>query len=106
MSESNQEGYQTLGWIINKSEYGFFLVVADEAIQAEIVYIYKQGAVKVYDYKQHTESYTFQNLESFIASYPETHTFFIANFQLAVQDEQDLERLNFSRDMMAGMKKT
>lgn len=53
MSEYNQEGYQTLGWIINKSEYGIFLVVAEEAIQKEVVEIYRQGMVGIYDYRQH-----------------------------------------------------
>ena len=42
MIESNQEGYQTLGWIINQSEQGLFLVIADEMMQEEIVRIYRQ----------------------------------------------------------------
>ena len=50
MREHDQEGYQTLGWIINKSEQGLYLVVADEDTQKEIVDIYRRGAVKVYDY--------------------------------------------------------
>ena len=37
MPDSNQEGYRTLGWIINKSEQGLFLVIAEEEIQQEIV---------------------------------------------------------------------
>ena len=51
MEESNQEGYQTLGWIINKSEYGLYLVIADETIQKEIVEIYQKGKIGIYDYK-------------------------------------------------------
>ena len=43
MSDSNQEGYRSLGWIINKSEQGLFLVVADEMTQKEIVNIYSEG---------------------------------------------------------------
>lgn len=30
MSESSQEGYQTLGWIINKSDEGLFLVSLEQ----------------------------------------------------------------------------
>ena len=75
MSERNEEGYQTLGWIINKSEDGLFLVVADEPIQQEIV------------------------LQA------DAQTFFIVNFQFAVQSEQDISRLNFSRDMLMGLGK-
>ena len=47
MREHDQEGYQTLGWIINKSEQGLYLVVADEDTQKKIVDIYRRGAVKV-----------------------------------------------------------
>ena len=36
MADSNQEGYQTLGWIVNKSEQGLFLVIVDESMQQEI----------------------------------------------------------------------
>jgi hypothetical protein len=32
MAKINQEEYKTLGWIINKSEQGLFLVVADEIV--------------------------------------------------------------------------
>lgn len=105
MSEYNQEGYQTLGWIINKSEYGLFLVVADEAIQKEIVKVYQQGMVGLYDYRQHSGSYYFQNLKKWIDALPRIQTFFIVNFQFAIQNEQDLNRLNFSRDMLAGLGK-
>ena len=45
MSESNQEGYQTLGWVINQSEDGLFLVIADEPIQREIVEVYRGGMI-------------------------------------------------------------
>ena len=40
MPGSNQDGYYTLGWIINKSEQGLFIVVAYEMVQKEIVGIY------------------------------------------------------------------
>ena len=53
MLESNQEGYRTLGWIMNKSEQGMFLVVADETIQKEIVEVYRHGMVGMYDDRRH-----------------------------------------------------
>ena len=105
MSESSQEGYQTLGWIINKSEDGLFLVVADEDMQSEIAKVYQRGEVGIYDCKQNPKEYSFQRLESWITSKPEFRTFFIVNFHLVVQRAQDLKRLNFSRDMLAGLKK-
>ena len=36
---------------------------------------------------------------------PESSTFLIMNFQFALQEEEDFKRLNFSRDMLAGLGK-
>ena len=105
MSETNQEGYQTLGWIINQSEDGLFLVVAEENIQNEIVEVYQGGNVGIYDCRKNLKEYSFQKLERWIASNLEYHTFFIVNFQLVIQKELDLQRLNFSRDMLSALKK-
>ncbi len=105
MSESNQEGYQTLGWIINKSERGLFLVVADEAMQKEILQVYRKGMVGIYDYRKNPGAYSFQKLQESLEALPEVQTFFVANFQFAVQGEEDLKRLNFSRDMLARLEK-
>ena len=105
MSESSQDGFQTLGWIINNSEQGLYLVVAEERMQKEIVGIYRRGAVEVYDYKQHPGRYSFRDLQEWVLSLPETKVFMIANFHLALQDEESLKRLNFSRDMIDGLGK-
>lgn len=43
MAESNQEEYRTLGWIINQSEQGLFLAIAEEQTQKEIADLYRQG---------------------------------------------------------------
>ena len=105
MIESNQEGYQTLGWIINQSEQGLFLVIADEMMQEEIVRIYRQGIVQIYDYKQHPSDYLFRDLQMWVSTLPETQVFIIANFHLAIQDKESLNRLNFSRDMLESLGK-
>lgn len=105
MSESNQEAYQTIGWIINKSEQGLFLVIADETMQKEIVKFYQYGSVQIYDYKQYPKRYMFRDLEEWITKLPETRTFMIVNFQLSIQSEEDLKRLNFSRDMLEGLER-
>lgn len=105
MSENSQDGFQTLGWIINNSEQGLYLVVAEEQMQKEIVGIYRKGAVEVYDYKQRPGAYFFRDLQEWVLSLPETKVFMIANFHLALQDEESLNRLNFSRDMIDGLGK-
>ena len=105
MSNRNQENYRTLGWIINESEEGFFLVIAEENVQKEILEIYKEGTVGIYDYKQNPGYYSFHKIREYIENNSDIKTHFITNFQFAVQTEDDLKRLNFSRDMLAALGK-
>ena len=105
MKERDQEGYRTLGWIINKSEQGLFLVIADEKMQAEIAAIYRRGAVEIYDYRRHPAEYAFRDLQEWVTGLPETKVFMVVNFHLALQSEQSLKRLNFSRDMLEDLGK-
>lgn len=58
------------------------------------------GVVEIYDYKQHPGEYSFRDLQELVAGLPETHIFIIANFHLAVQSDENLKHLNFSRDMI------
>lgn len=103
MTESNQEGYRTLGWILSKSEQGLFLAVAEEGIQKEIVNIYRNGLVGIYDYKRHPGEYSFPLLQEWVTTLPQIKTFLIVNFHLALQNEKSIKRLNFSRDMLEGL---
>ena len=105
MSICNLESYETLGWIIRESENGFFLVVANEKIQEEIIEIYQGGTVGIYDYKQFPGEYSFHKFREYIEKEPKIKTYFIANLQLEVQSEDGLKRLNFSRDMLAALDK-
>ena len=105
MEESNQEGYQELGWIINKSEEGIFLVIASEGMQKEIISTYRHGLVQIYDYKKNPVPYSFNSLSAWVNNFKETKVFIIANFQFAVQEEEALKRLDFSRDMIENLGK-
>ena len=105
MSESNRESYQTLEWAVTKSETGLFLVIADEEIQEEIVETYRESAVKIFDYREYPEVYSYQMLAEWMGNYPESGTFFFVNFQFALRGDQDFKRLNFSRDMLARLDK-
>lgn len=105
MSESNRESYETLEWVVDKSEAGLFLVIAEEKVQDEIAEAYRDSAVKIFDYRQYPEVYSFQMLAEWIANYPESDTFFFVHFQFALRGEQDYKRLNFSRDMLARLGK-
>ena len=105
MTESNQEGYRTLGWILNQSEQGLFLAIADGQTQKEIADLYRQSSVKIYDYKRNPGEYSFVELQKWVDSFPKQKTFLIVNFQLAIQTEESLKRLNFSRDQLEGLGK-
>lgn len=100
MNEKNQEGYRSLDWIMNESDQGLFLVVADERIQSEMMRFYERGAVEVYDCRQHPGEYFFRNLQEWVNGLPKTKSFMIADFHMALQDEESIRRLNFSRDML------
>ena len=80
MSEKNLDGYQALGWIINRSESGLFLAVADELIQMEIVEVYRHGRIGIYDCRQNPGGYSFQTLKQWIDAQSGIDTFFVINF--------------------------
>ena len=96
----NTAAYQTVGWILDHSDNGFFSLIASEAMQRRVVGFYKNSNVAVYDYLSRQEEYTFQALEDWIASQPDKDAYFLLNFQRALSDEEVLKRLNFSRDML------
>lgn len=105
MSVNNEEAYQTLEWIISQSEEGLFLAVAEEPVQKDVIAYFRNKQTAIYDYRYHSESYTFHSLSEWIESQKDTRNFLIFNFQFAMQREQDFKRLNFSRDMLAGLKR-
>ncbi len=41
-----QDEYLSIGWIINQSENGLFLIIADAQMQEEIINIYKRKNVQ------------------------------------------------------------
>jgi len=105
MNNPNIEAYQSLGWILNYSEDGIYFIITSESMQQEIAAHYTISNVEIYDYKQHSGTYSFNVLEDWINSNLQADAYFILNFQLVLQDEKDINRLNFSRDMLANLQK-
>ena len=105
MNSLNTEAYQSLGWILNHSEDGFFFLVATERMQQEIAARYVVSNVAIYDYKHESKHYFFNKLEKWLNNQDDVKTYFILNLQLALQEKDDIERLNFSRDMIARLRK-
>lgn len=98
--------YQKLGWILNHSEEGLFLLTASAKMQAAILARYSGANMTVYDY-QAQEAYTFERLSEWMEKYPDVRAYFLQNFQNALtgSPEAACKRLNFSRDMLARMGK-
>lgn len=105
MAEDKKDGYGTLEWIISQSEEGMFLAVAGEPRQKEIMAYFADRPVGIYDCMQHSGTYMFRDLKEWGDSLEEMKTLLILNFQYAMQHEEDYKRLNFSRDMLAGLRK-
>ena len=101
----NISAYQTLGWILNHSDSGFFSLIESESMQSWVVSFYQDSNIAVYDYLVQQEEYTFQALEDWISSQPDKNAYFLLNFQRAISQEQILTRLNFSWDMLRKLDK-
>ena len=105
--KDNVMGYETLSWIIDSSQKGFFAVTASPAMQRVILSHYNYSSILIFDYskKKHPFDYSKLSKELSKKKNKDIRTCFIFNFQLAVDTEDDLIRLNHSRDMLAGENK-
>ncbi|MBR5718105.1 MAG: tetratricopeptide repeat protein, partial [Clostridia bacterium] len=105
--KDNVMGYETLSWIIDSSQRGFFAVTASPAMQRVILSHYNYSSILIFDYskKKHPFDYSKLSKELSKKKNKDIRTCFIFNFQLAVDTEDDLIRLNHSRDMLAGENK-
>lgn len=101
----NINSYSTLGWILNASEDGFFTLVATTKMQEEVLSHYRRANIAVYDCKQQKEGYNYTNIAQIIDTYPNTKAHFFLNFQEILVQEEDIRRLNISRDDLRRKKK-
>ena len=105
MQDDKNDGYGTLEWIFSQSEEGLFLAVAGEPKQKEVMAYFADRRAGIYDCKEHSGTYKFRDLKEWGDSLQEMETLLVFNFQYAMQHDEDYKRLNFSRDMLAGMRK-
>ena len=103
----NALSYGKLGWVLNKSEEGFFLLVASPRMQAHVVRHYLAPGVAALDFlSERRQNYYFTAVASYLAELPEeTRSVFLVNFQAVLSEDDDLKRLNFSRDMLSRLGK-
>ena len=99
------DGYRSLGWILNHSEEGFFFLIASEKTQNEVVGRYSGSNVAIFDYKKTRGPYSFHVVKEFVEANSQARAYFLLNFQLAIESDADIQRLNFGRDMLARLEK-
>ena len=105
-AENNMLSYETIGWIMNYSDEGFFIMVASREMQDIVVDNYEFPDVAVLDCIKLTDkTYSFKTIASWIEGQPDKKVYFLKHFDAVVQDDFSIARLNFSRDMLASMEK-
>ena len=106
MSFDNRDAYSEIEMLVEYPVEGFDFVIASEPQQEEVIAHYSDSKdIAIYDYKKHHGSYYFSNLDKFINAHPHAKIYFLQNFHLSIRDGDDIQRLNFSRDMLARLGK-
>lgn len=101
----NASSYETLEWIVEHSDSGFFALIASEPMQSHVIQRFKRFNVAICDYRLYPGEYKFSTLEDWIADQPDKDAYFLLNFQRSLSGESAVKRLNFSRDMLARLNK-
>jgi len=107
----NSEAYDTISWILDNADMGFFIATASPHMQRKIAKIYSNNKVAAYDFSQVSRPYSFSDLGAWADSHKSKDIFFILNMQLAFMDEkgyiteENMLSFNMSRDMLTGKRK-
>ena len=98
--------YETIGWIMKNSDEGFFLLIASREMQNIVVDNYVISDVAVLDcLKVEDKTYSYRTISIWIAEHPDKKAYFLKHFDVLLQDDISISRLNFSRDMLADLEK-
>jgi tetratricopeptide (TPR) repeat protein len=107
----NSEAYDTISWILDNADIGFFIVTATPHMQQKIAKLYKTLRVAIYDFLHNSKSNSFSKLSEWAESQQDTDVLFILNMQLAFTNkkglisEENLLLFNMSRDILAKKRK-
>ncbi|MDR1687978.1 MAG: hypothetical protein LBS21_05120 [Clostridiales bacterium] len=96
----NKESFNTLQWVLNNAEKGFYLFTASALMQRKVAEHYKDYGISIYDYTKNNAKYSFGKLAGW-ANKQKTKIFFVINMQDAFKDESDMQNLNLSRDLLS-----
>ena len=101
----NQDAYETVSWILDNADMGFFIVTAPASMQRKIAELYSSGNTGLYDFSQNKAPYSYYKLIDWLKTQSKKQVFFVLNMQLALKDEKDMLSFNMSRDKLAKEKK-
>ena len=101
MTPDNWEAYETIMWILDHADMGFFIVTAPHNMQREIAELYVAFDKEIFDYAEKASSWSYPELNAWEESHPDTDFLFILNMQLALKNENDMLSFNLCRDMLS-----
>ncbi|MCL2254911.1 MAG: tetratricopeptide repeat protein, partial [Lachnospiraceae bacterium] len=101
MIVDNQEAYETLSWILDNADSGFFIVTAPYQLQNELILRYETSKTAIYDYAKSENKFTFTELGEWADTCPDDEFLFIVNMQVIFNDENAMNSINLCRDMLA-----
>ena len=97
----NSESYETVSWILDNADTGFFIITAPYNMQKDLAERYKTSRVEIFDYAQQTSPFSYPELSAWADSCQDSDFLFVLNMQLALRDENDMLSFNLSRDMLS-----
>ena len=103
---ANESAYKRLGWVLNRSQGGFYALIASPDMQRELFSRYQDRKILIYDYREHEKHYRFAEIAQALAEHPEAEICVLLNLQFALRSDQDVRLLNFSRDKIDQTGKT
>jgi len=117
-SDKNNEAFQSLNWVIETAERGFFFVLASHKMQERVAEAYTADNIAKLNYsdrnqynewrffdEENTEHYKFRVISKFVDDHNDKQIFFIVNFQIPFPEVEDIYNLNLSRDSIANKDK-
>ena len=80
-AEDNLMSYDKLGWILDYSDEGFFLLIASEKMQEKVVYRNIHSEVAIFDCAHVDEhSFSYKRIMEWIHSNPGMRAYFLLHF--------------------------
>ena len=98
--------HDTVKWILENADGGFFIITAPSGMQNDLAENYKTPDTAIYDYAVNVSPYSYYVLEDFADYNPDAKFLFILNMQISLGNDNSMLLFNMSRDWLKKIKKT